>query len=124
MIFINAVSKETVFPRDYAEGFLKLLNPIAPCVTEELWEMLGHNNTISYEPWPSFEESKLVKNEIEIPIQVNGKLRAKITVPTTATKEEIEEQAKIAVKDYIQNGIKKIVYIPNRIFNIVIESFC
>ena len=120
MIFINAVSKETVFPRDYAEGFLKLLNPIAPCVTEELWEMLGHNNTISYEPWPSFEESKLVKNEIEIPIQVNGKLRAKITVPTTATKEEIEEQAKIAVKDYIQNGIKKIVYIPNRIFNIVI----
>ncbi len=120
MIFINAVSKETVFPREYAEGFVKLLNPIAPCITEELWQMLGHTDTISYEPWPTFDESKLVKNEIEIPIQVNGKLRGKITVPTTATREEIEDKAKVAVKDYISSGIKKIVYIPNRIFNIVV----
>lgn len=120
MIFINAVSKEEVLPREYAEGFVKLLNPIAPCITEELWEMLGHNDTIAYESWPEFDETKLIKNEVEIPIQVNGKLRGKIKVSVNATREEIEERAMIEVKEYISAGVKKIVYIPNRIFNIVV----
>ncbi len=120
MIFVNTVSKENNIPTEYAEGFIKLLNPIAPCITEELWEMLGHNNTIAYESWPTYDEAKLIKDTIEIPIQVNGKLRGKITVPSIATKEEIEEKAKEEVKDYLTSPIKKIVYIPNRIFNIVV----
>jgi len=121
MIFMNALGKVSEFPREYAEGFVKLLNPIAPCMTEELWEQLGHNNTIAYEPWPTYDESKMVATEIEIPIQVNGKLRAKITVSATASKEEIEKTALNAVSQYLNNGeYKKIIYIPNKIFNIVV----
>ncbi|MBQ3502738.1 MAG: leucine--tRNA ligase [Clostridia bacterium] len=121
MIFMNALGRVTDFPREYAEGFVKLLNPIAPCITEELWEQLGHSNTIAYEPWPTYDESKMVATTIEIPIQVNGKLRAKITVSATASKEEIETTALNAVSQYLNNGeYKKIIYIPNKIFNIVV----
>ena len=120
MIFINAVAKQENFSRNFAEGFLKMLNPICPCITEELWQDLGHDNTIAYEPWPICDETKIVKTSLEIPIQVNGKLRGKITVNVTASREEIEELAKKEVEDYLTSPIKKIVYIPNRIFNIVI----
>ena len=120
MIFMNAVAKEEVFPKEYAEGFVKLLNPICPHITEELWAELGHNGTISYEAWPTYDESKMVVDEVEIPIQVNGKLRAKITVNRTASEDEIKAKAQEAVKEYIQAGVKKIIYIPGRIFNIVV----
>lgn len=121
MIFINAVSKAKTFPREYAEGFVKLLNPICPCITEELWEMLGHKNTtISYESWPTYDEAKMVVDTMEIPIQVNGKLRGKIVVDKTLSEDEIKKLALIEVKAYVENGYKKIIYIPNRIFNIVV----
>ena len=80
MIFINAVYKEEVFPRAYAEGFIKLLNPVAPHITEELWEMLGYTETIAYETWPSYDESILVEAEKEIADQVNVKLRTTINL--------------------------------------------
>ena len=120
MIFINAVSKEEFLPREYAEGFVKLLNPICPCITEEMWQELGHNETIAYENWPTFDENKIVVNTIEIPVQVNGKLRGKIAVNKDASEEEIKEKAIAEVKSYLSSGYKKIIYIPNRIFNIVV----
>lgn len=120
MIFVNTLSKSDIFPRTYAEGFVKLLNPICPFITEELWAMLGHNNTISYEPWPTCDETKLEVATIEIPIQVNGKLRGKIVVNKDTPKEEIERIALEEVKSYVENGYKKIIYIPGRIFNIVV----
>ncbi len=120
MIFINAVSKAEYLPREYAEGFVKLLNPICPHITEELWQELGYKDTISYESWPTYDESKLEVNTIEIPIQVNGKLRGKIVVEKSASEDQIKEKALEAVKSFVVNGYKKIVYIPNRIFNIVV----
>lgn len=121
MIFMNMVAKVSDFPREYAEGFIKLLNPICPFITEELWQQLGHNNTIAYEPWPTYDESKMVETEIEVPIQVNGKLRAKIMVDVNANRDEIEKKALEAVKSYLNNGeYKKIIYVPNKIFNIVV----
>ena len=120
MIFVNAVAKEDRLPRQMAEGFVKLLNPICPCITEELWQDLGHDNTIAYEPWPSYDESKMVINTIEIPIQVNGKFRGKITVEKTATEDEIKSLAVKEVANYLTNGYKKIIYVPGRIFNIVV----
>jgi len=120
MIFLNAVTKETDLPREYAEGFVKLLNPIAPCITEELWEELGHNKTIANESWPTFDASKLVSTEIEIPIQVNGKMRGKITIDVNATSDEVEKLALTEVQNYLTGAVKKVVYIPKRIVNIVI----
>ena len=80
MIFINSVNKEDVLPREYAEGFLKLLNPIAPHITEELWNILGHNDTITYEPWPIYDEEKTIDDELELPVQVNGKLKTTVMI--------------------------------------------
>ena len=91
MIFINTVYKEDSLPVEYAEGFLKLLNPVAPHITEELWNRLGHENTIAYEKWPEYDETKIVENEVEIPVQINGKVKATISVPVDLTESEIKE---------------------------------
>lgn len=124
MVFINAVYKENIFPKEYALNFLKLLNPIAPHITEELWQKLGNNDTIAYASWPSFDESKMVDNEFEMVVQVNGKVRGKIVVSTDTSKEEMEELAlKIEnVKNYIDGKeIVKIVTIPQKLVSIVVK---
>ena len=120
MIFINAVSKAVVFPIEYAEGFLKLLNPICPFITEELWQNLGHEITIANEAWPKYCEEKTVEQTIELPIQINGKLRAKITVKRDAGEDEVKSKALEAVKSHVENGYKKIIYVAGRIFNIIV----
>ena len=91
MILINTVYKANSFPKQYAEGFLKLLNPVAPHITEELWNNLGHSTSIAYEAWPTYDEAKIVENEIEIPIQINGKLKATIIIPMNESQEKIKE---------------------------------
>ena len=117
MVFINAVYKENVFPKEYALNFVKLLNPIAPHITEELWQRLGNNDTITYATWPSFDESKMV-------VQVNGKVRGKIVVSTETSKEEMEKLALDIsnVKNYIDGKeIVKIVTIPKKLVSIVVK---
>ena len=91
MVFINDCYKADVIPTAYAEGFVKMLAPIAPHIAEELWQLLGHNSTLSYEQWPTYDEAKLVDDEVEIAVQVAGKVRAKIVVAKDASKEDIEK---------------------------------
>ena len=122
MIFINTVYKLDVFPKEYAEGFLKLLNPVAPHITEELWEFLGNKNSIAYSSWPTYDESKTIEEEINLPIQVNGKLRATIRVALNLEENKIKELAHENVKNYIDGKeIIKEIYVKNKIYNIVIK---
>ena len=124
MIFVNNCMKESVFPKNYAEGFLKLLNPVAPHITEELWNRLGHNESISYEAWPTYDEAKIQDDTIELPIQFNGKLRATIKIAKDLPKEEVEKEVKAneRVQSLLEGKeIVKEIYVPNKIYNIVIK---
>ena len=123
MIFINTVYKEDIFPKDYAEGFLKLLNPVAPHITEELWNVaLGHSDTISYEPWPTFDESKTVADEITLPIQFNGKLKSTILIAMDESEENVKKKVHQAIDSKLDGKtIIKEIYIKNRIYNIVVK---
>ena len=124
MVFVNACYKENVLPKEYALNFLKLLNPIVPHITEELWNILGNNNTIANESWPEYDEEKTIENNIEIGVQVNGKLRATINVEKDADKNVLEDLA-LKEENVINhtNGkdIVKIIVVPNRIVNIVVK---
>ena len=122
MIFINEVYKVKKLPREYAEGFIKMISCITPHIGEEMWEKLGHNNTIAYEKWPNFDEKKLVKNTIQIAVQICGKMRGTIEVDVNLDEKQIEEIALNAdfVKSRIEGKqIKKIIVIKNKIVNIV-----
>ena len=124
MIFINAVYKEDEFPLEYAINFVKLLNPIAPFITEEIWQMLGHDKTIAYETWPTYDIEKTKEDEFEMVVQVNGKVRGKIVVSMDTSKEEMEVLAKELdnVKKYIDGKeIIKIITVPKKLVNIVIK---
>ena len=122
MIFINNVNKEEIFPLEYAEGFLKLLNPIAPHITEELWSILGHDNTISYEKWPTYDESKTIDDEITLPIQFNGKLKATIQIPLDEDESVIKQKVHEAIDSKLDGKtIVKEIYVKNKIYNIVMK---
>ena len=122
MIFVNAVSKEEILPREYAEGFLKLLNPIAPHITEELWNILGHDNTISYEPWPTYDESKTIDDEIELPVQVNGKLKTTVVISLDEDESSIKEKVHSALEGKLDGkSIVKEIYVKNKIYNVVVK---
>ena len=124
MIFINSATKENIIPKEYAEGFVKLLSPVAPHIAEELWNRLGHSDTITYESWPTYDESKLVDDEINLPVQVNGKVRATIKIPVDATQEQIKEIAHQAenVQAHLEGKtIVKEIYVKGKIYNIVVK---
>ncbi|GAA0307603.1 leucyl-tRNA synthetase [Gracilibacillus halotolerans] len=122
MVFINEAYKATKLPKVYAEGFVKLLSPVAPHLAEELWQRLGNESTIAYESWPTYDESKLVEDEVEIVIQIMGKVREKMMVAKDATKDEIEKQA--LELDSIQERltgktVRKVIVVPGKLVNIV-----
>ena len=123
MIFINAVYKENVFPLEYAKNFLKLINPIIPHVTEELWSMLGESNTIAYEKWPTYDESKIRDDSYEMVVQVNGKVRGKIEISSNTSEEEMVDIA-LGIPNVNANiqgkEIIKVIVIPKKLVNIVV----
>ena len=122
MIFINEVYKQEKVYKPYFENFVKMLFCICPHVGEEMWQMLGHDDIVDFEAWPTYDESKLVLDEIEIAIQICGKLRATMKISNNSSEEEIKEKVLSldAVKTRIEGKeIKKIIVIKNKIVNIV-----
>ena len=122
MIFINDAYKAETLYKEYAEGFVKMLSCYAPHLCEEMWELLGHNETLTYEAWPTYDESFLVEANVEIVVQVNGKLRGKFTISKDASEEEIKAEALNikAVQTQIEGKtIRKFIIIKGKIVNIV-----
>jgi leucyl-tRNA synthetase len=122
MIFVNAVYKEGSCPREYAEGFIKMLSCICPHVGEEIWQILGHDNTIAFEPWPTFDESKCVEDTVEIAVQINGKVKEKLSIGKEDPKDEVIAKGKELIADKLEGKtIVKEIYVPGRIVNIVVK---
>lgn len=124
MVFINECYKEKKIPLEYLDGFLKLLNPIAPHITEELYStVLKHSESIAYSKWPEYDDKKIALETINLIIQVNGKIRDKIEVPSVLSKDEIEKKAlespKVAAS-IASSPIKRVIVVPNKLVNIVI----
>lgn len=122
MVFVNEAYKADALPYEYVEGFVQLLAPIAPHIGEELWSILGNDHGISYVPWPTYDESALVEDEIEVVFQVNGKVRAKAMVPADAEKAVLEQLAQEngLVQEQLQGKtIRKVIVVPNKLVNIV-----
>lgn len=123
MIFVNEAYKQEVLPQKYMEGFVKLLSPITPHLGEELWERLGHRETIAYESWPTYDSDKLVEDEVEIAVQINGKVRARLKVPKDLTLQRMEEMvlADPNVQQLIGGkAVKKVIPVPGKLINIVV----
>ena len=127
MVFVNeaeAFAKAGGLPREMLEKFVLCLAPFAPHLGEELWERLGHDNSLAYEPWPEYDAKALVESEIEIPVQVLGKLRGRIKVPVAATPAEMEAAAKANadVAKFLEGKtIVKVVAVPKRMVNFVVR---
>ena len=125
MIFINAVYKEEVFPLYMAKDFIKMLNPICPFMTEELWQVvLGETESVTYAEWPKYDESKLMADTYTLVVQVNGKLRDRIEVATNSSNAEIEKIALESdkIKAHLEGlTVVKVVVVPKKLVNIVVR---
>ncbi|MBU7447135.1 MULTISPECIES: leucine--tRNA ligase [Lactiplantibacillus] len=122
MVFVNEAYKVDDLPIIYIEGFVKLLSPIAPHLCEELWSLLGHDDTITYAAWPTYDESKLVEDTVEVVLQVNGKVRSHAKVAKDMGKDELEKLA--LADDKIQEftagkTVRKVIAIPGKLVNVV-----
>ncbi|MFQ8440083.1 leucine--tRNA ligase [Enterococcus faecalis] len=122
MVFVNEANKVAALPYEYVEGFVQLLAPIAPHIGEELWQILGNEESLTYVPWPTYDEAALVEDEVEVVFQVNGKLRGKQNVARGLSKEELEQIAMNheAVKEFIEGKtVRKVIAVPDKLVNIV-----
>ena len=125
MVFVNECYKQDVIPVEYATGFIKLLSPFAPHIGEEIYNVIGHEESIAYASWPTYDESKLVEDHVEIVVQIKGKVKAKLNIPQDATKEEMEqlaladEKVKEAIGD---KEIIKVIAVPKKLVNIVTKG--
>ena len=122
MVFVNDCYKAEYIPRKYALGFIQLLAPFAPHLAEEMWEVYGNTESISYVPWPTFDESKLVSDTVEIIVQLMGKVKAKLDVKKDLTPAELEQivLANEEVKELIEGKqVMKVIVVPGRLVNIV-----
>ncbi|GGB47713.1 leucine--tRNA ligase [Fictibacillus barbaricus] len=122
MVFVNEANKQDSLPKDLIEGFVKMLSPIAPHICEELWEMLGGKGSITYASWPVWDEAQLIENEVEIVVQVNGKLKAKMKIAANISGSDMEQAAleDESVQQSIEGKtIRKVITVPGKLVNIV-----
>jgi len=121
MIFINECYKAESIYRPYALGFIQMFATFAPHTGEELWTQMTGKEGISFEPWPSFDEKFLVEEEVELVIQVNGKIRSKLVVPFNAKQEDIQDKAFELIQTQLEGKtIRKVIYVPNKLLNVVV----
>ncbi|TKI56283.1 leucine--tRNA ligase [Brevibacillus antibioticus] len=124
MVFVNEAYKAEVLPKKFMEDFVKMLSPIAPHLGEELWEKLGHSESLAYAAWPTYDEAKLVEDEVEIVLQINGKNKEKLLIASDSTKEQMEEMAKNneMINELIEGKmIVKVIAVPGKLVNIVVR---
>ncbi|MBQ8752334.1 MAG: class I tRNA ligase family protein, partial [Clostridia bacterium] len=124
MVFVNEVYKVGTCPRAYAEGFIKMLSCITPHVGEELWQVLGHEDTIAYESWPTYDEAACVEHTVEIALQVNGKIRSRIQVAADISQADALAVAKAdeRVAEMLAGmQIVKELYVPGKLVNLVVK---
>lgn len=122
MVFMNACQKVDKIPREYAEGFVKLMAPVAPHMMEEIWHVFGHDESVQFAAWPTYDASKLVESTVEMAVTVNGKKRGSFEIAKDASKEDAQAAATALphVKEFLEGKeIKKIIVVPNKIVNIV-----
>ena len=123
MIFVNHLSREQVRPKSVIEKFILILAPFAPHIAEELWEMLGHSDSLTYEPWPEYDRELIKEKEIELAVQVNGKIKDRIVVAADTDEEQIKQKAlgsEKVIAAIAGKSPKKIIVIKSRLVNIVI----
>jgi leucyl-tRNA synthetase len=124
MEFTNFFTKEPVRPRQAMETFVLLLSPFAPHLAEELWQALGHDRTLAYEPWPAYDERLIQEETIEVPVQISGKVRSRVRVPAGASNAEIEALARAEPRTaQLLSGktVAKVVVVPGRLINFVVR---
>jgi len=124
MIFVNAVYKNESCPKAYAEGLIKMLSCISPHICEEIWSIFGHEESLAYEPWPTYDPAQLVEDVIEIVVQVNGKVKAKLNISADADKDTVISLAKSEnnIASIIDGKtIVKEIYVPKKLVNIVVK---
>jgi leucyl-tRNA synthetase len=123
MEFVNAFTADEVRPLSSMWTFALLLAPMAPHLAEELWQILGGTASLAYEPWPTYDAKLLIDEQVEIPVQINGKLRGRITVPSDIGAEELEVAAMSDEKivPFLQGKtIKKAIVLPGKLVNFVV----
>jgi len=122
MEFVNFFTRESTRPKSVMEQFVLLLSPFAPHIAEELWQLLGHAQTLAYEPWPEYDESLTVDATIEIPVQILGKVRTKIQVPAETSPADLLAIAKVAAAHWIEGKqVVKEIVVPGRLVNLVVK---
>ena len=126
MTFVNEVYKNGTCPREFAEGFIKMLSCIAPHIGEEIWQVLGHDKTIAYESWPTYDEAKCKESEINIAVQINGKMRGTVLMAADLDDETVVANVvadeKIAKAMEKQGGeIRKTIVVKNKLVNLIVK---
>ena len=125
MVFVNNAYKADSLPLEYVEGLVKLLSPVVPHITEELWSKLGHVGSIAYAKWPTYDESKLVEDIVEIVVQINGKVRQHLQVSKDASREELQALAlndERIKQELVDKEVKKVIAVPGKLVSIVVAK--